>query len=100
MSSLLSRALVWSQSGQLVAIGEEELTPAAAAEYGRVADLAMPGVPLPVVARAVAAWTQLFGQISFELFGQLQGVVEDPAALFDQSVAVMQGVIGLRPSPA
>jgi AcrR family transcriptional regulator len=85
------------ETGQLVGVGEEELTPAAAAEVGRVADLAMPGVPLPIVARAVAAWTQLFGQISFELFGQLQGVVEDPAALFDQSVTVMEAVVGLRP---
>jgi AcrR family transcriptional regulator len=85
------------QTGQLVGVGDEELTPAAAAEYGRVSDLAMPGVPLPIVARAVAAWTQLFGQISFELFGQLQGVVEDPAAVFDQSVTVMEGVVGLRP---
>jgi hypothetical protein len=25
--------------------------------------------------------------------------VEDPAALFDQSVTVMEGVLGLRPGP-
>jgi AcrR family transcriptional regulator len=88
------------EAGELVSVGEEDLAPAAAVEVGRVGDAAMPGVPLPIVARAVTAWTQLFGQISFELFGQLHGVVEDPAVLFDQSVTVMEGVVGLRPSPA
>jgi AcrR family transcriptional regulator len=39
-----------------------------------------PGVPAPLVQRALMVWTNLFGVISFELFGQLHGVVgEDPA---------------------
>jgi AcrR family transcriptional regulator len=39
-----------------------------------------PGVPAPLVQRALMVWTNLFGVISFELFGQLHSVVEeDPA---------------------
>ena len=38
------------------------------------------GVPAPLVQRALMVWTNLFGVISFELFGQLHNVVEeDPA---------------------
>jgi len=34
-----------------------------------------PGVPAPLVQRALMAWTNLFGVVSFELYGQLHNVV-------------------------
>src|SRR6185437_3460976 len=37
-----------------------------------------PGVPAPLVQRALMVWTNLFGVISFELFGQLHNVVAEP----------------------
>jgi hypothetical protein len=38
-----------------------------------------PGVPAPLVRRALMVWTNLFGVVSFELYGQLHGVVgEEP----------------------
>jgi hypothetical protein len=46
--------------------------------------------------RALVAWTQLFGQISFEVFGRFEGVVEDPEVLFEHAVTVMGTVVGLR----
>ena len=58
----------------------------------------MPGVPLPIVARALAVWTLLFGQISFELFGRFDGVVQDTDVLFDHSVSIMAGLLGLTQS--
>jgi len=39
-----------------------------------------PGVPAPLVQRALMVWTNLFGVISFELFGQLHSVVAEPPA--------------------
>jgi hypothetical protein len=39
-----------------------------------------PGVPAPLVQRALMVWTNLFGVISFELFGQLHNVVAEPLA--------------------
>ena len=60
---------------------------------------AVPGlaaVPPEVVVRAVIAWTQLFGMISFELFGQFVGSYEPADALFEYAVAQLAGFVGLR----
>ena len=58
----------------------------------------MPGVPLPVVARALAVWALLFGQINFEVFGRLQDIVQDSEALLLYSAPAAPatpGVTGL-----
>jgi len=70
----------------------------AAAEARRLADLAFPGTPDEVVLRAIAAWTQLFGLVSFELFGHLEGVITDPAPIFDRALLEMGAYVGL-PAP-
>ena len=44
----------------------------------------------------IAAWTQLFGLVSFELFGQTRNVIHEHAALFDATVQAMTGMLGLR----
>jgi AcrR family transcriptional regulator len=58
------------------------------------------GVELPgaVMARLVAAWAQLFGLLSFELFGQFNGVIEARTEFFDQSVLQLARGVGL-PTP-
>ena len=55
-----------------------------------------PAVPSEVVVRAVIAWTQLFGMISFELFGQFVGSFEPAGALFDYAVAQLAAFVGLE----
>lgn len=60
---------------------DQPLPPVLAGQAGVVADVIAPGTPGPVIARALVAWTQLFGMISFELFGQTVGSV-DPADEF------------------
>ena len=47
---------------------------------------AAPGVPDEVLARGLAAWAQLFGTISFELFGHLHNVIHDYDAFFDHEM--------------
>lgn len=42
----------------------------------------VPGLPDDVVARGLLVWTQLFGHISYELFGHLHNVITDYDALF------------------
>ena len=84
---------------ELVSRGEPALSAAMAVEAERVALGALPGVPLPTVARAVVAWAQLFGQISFELFGRFHGVIADTEVLFDHAVAVMADQLGIKPPP-
>ncbi len=54
------------------------------------------GVPPEAVAALVAAWAQLFGLISFELFGQFNRVVEEREALFRQAAGELARSVGLR----
>jgi AcrR family transcriptional regulator len=60
-----------------------------------VAAAIAPGVPLPVIANALIAWTQLFGMISFELFGQLVGSADPADDFFGYAVEQMANLVGL-----
>lgn len=53
-------------------------------------------VSADVAFRAITAWTQLFGMISFELFNQTRGMVTDDTALFDDAATAMARFVGLR----
>lgn len=52
------------------------------------------GVPAAVLARGVTAWVQLFGVLSFELFGRLPGGVTDYDAFFDLQMRSVGAVVG------
>jgi AcrR family transcriptional regulator len=69
-----------------------------AAQAAAVADAIAPGVPGPVIARALIAWTQLFGMISFELFGQFVGSLEPADPFVAYTAEQMADFIGL-PGP-
>ncbi|HEY2206266.1 MAG TPA: TetR/AcrR family transcriptional regulator [Pseudonocardia sp.] len=63
--------------------------------------LSGPELPGAVLSGLVVAWTQLFGMISFELFGQLVGSVDPSDEFFADAVARMATVVGLpRPGAA
>ena len=53
-------------------------------------------LPPDVLVRAVIAWTQLFGMISFELFGQFVGSFEPADALFGHAAQQLAAFVGLR----
>jgi AcrR family transcriptional regulator len=53
-------------------------------------------VPPEALVSGVVAWTQLFGMISFELFGQFVGSFEPADALFARSVGQLAALAGLR----
>ena len=53
-------------------------------------------VPPDALVRAVIAWAQLFGMISFELFGQFVGSFEPADAAFDYAVAQLATFVGLE----
>jgi AcrR family transcriptional regulator len=65
------------------------------AQAALVADVIAPGVPEPVIARALVAWTQLFGMVSFELFGQFVGSADPADSFFAFAVDQMAGYLGL-----
>ena len=52
-------------------------------------------VPPDALVRAVIAWTQLFGMISFELFGQFVGSFEPADALFAYAAVQSAAFVGL-----
>ncbi|QNK82384.1 TetR/AcrR family transcriptional regulator [Nakamurella sp. PAMC28650] len=58
-----------------------------------------PGVPETVALRAAIAWTQLFGMVTFELFGQLVGTMDPADDFFATSVDLMAELVGIRPHP-
>jgi AcrR family transcriptional regulator len=68
---------------------------AVAADARRVADALELGAPTDVVARMLIAWTQLFGMLSFSLFGHLVGSVDDTAAFFDHAGLAMARFVGI-----
>ncbi|MYT31938.1 MULTISPECIES: TetR/AcrR family transcriptional regulator [unclassified Streptomyces] len=49
----------------------------------------------PVLAEAVAAWAELFGLVSFEVFGQFNRVVEAREAFFEHAVTRLARSVGL-----
>jgi AcrR family transcriptional regulator len=55
-----------------------------------------PGIAPDALVRAVIAWAQLFGMISFELFGQFVGSFEPAEALFAHAAAQSAAFVGLR----
>lgn len=73
------------------------LSAALAAEMeGLAGQIGADAVPPEVAVALIGAWTQLFGLVSFELFGQTRNMVVDNAALFDATVTRQALAIGLR----
>jgi len=72
-----------------------EMSDELAGQSAKVAELAAPGVPGPVVACTVIAWTQLFGMVGFELYGHLNGTMEPAGPFFEYAVERMADLIGL-----
>jgi AcrR family transcriptional regulator len=74
---------------------EEPLPPELARQVAIVSAAIAPGVDDGVLTRALIAWTQLFGMISFELFGQFAGTLEPADPFFGAAVGRMADYIGL-----
>ncbi|KUO07823.1 TetR/AcrR family transcriptional regulator [Streptomyces sp. DSM 15324] len=70
----------------------DELVPEAVRMAGDFAHDLPPGA----VAALVAAWAQLFGLVSFELFGQFNRMVEEREPFFRHAVTRLAQGVGLR----
>lgn len=80
--------------------GPDAPSPAVAEDMEELA--ARLGVPLPVpqLAVLVASWAQLFGLVTFEVFGQFNRVVDAREEFFDQAVDRLADGLGLGGGPA
>ncbi len=79
-------------------VGEHGVAPpgdGAADGDGVLLDGLLPGVAPPLVLPAIAAWTQLFGTVGFEVFGQYENVVVDRAAYLDAVADATASSVGL-----
>ncbi|MFC8508744.1 TetR/AcrR family transcriptional regulator [Streptomyces sp. NPDC057411] len=74
------------------------LPPALHLEAERLAADLAPDLPPALAAALVAAWAQLFGLVSFELFGQFNRVVEDRDAFFAAAAERLGREVGLLPA--
>ena len=64
---------------------------------GLAAELGLPADPTgSIAARAVHAWTSLFGLINFELFGHTHNVVVDDEVFFTAATARLAAELGVR----
>jgi len=94
--TVLSRILQdATEVGMLKARPGERLPAAVDAEVARIGDVLCPAVPRPVLSRGLGAWMQLFGMVSFELFGQLNNTIEDRNAFFEHQMRAQATYVGL-----
>jgi hypothetical protein len=57
-----------------------------------------PELPPVLVGALIRAWTQVFGMISFELFGHLVGSVDPSDEFFEYQTAAMAAEFGMTSS--
>jgi AcrR family transcriptional regulator len=75
--------------------GPLKLARAVRADLAAVAGQAAPGLPEDLLLLGMTGWLELFGVVSFELFGQLNNVIEARAEFFDQQMGLMSDLMGL-----
>ncbi|MGB2568262.1 TetR/AcrR family transcriptional regulator [Micromonospora citrea] len=80
--------------GRLTVV-DDDLPEPVRADLAEIATGLFPGLPESLLARGMAGWTQLFGLISFELFGRLNRAVPHRDEYFDHQTALMADLIGL-----
>ncbi|GGV00476.1 TetR family transcriptional regulator [Streptomyces litmocidini] len=66
-------------------------------EAARISADIAPDLPPALAAALVAAWSQLFGLVSFEVFGQFHRVVEDRDTFFAAAARRLGQDVGLLP---
>lgn len=93
-TAVFARILVdATATGAVERVGRSYLGPALLVP--EVLDDFLPGVSVELAALGVLCWAEIFGLISFELFGHLVGSVADNEAFFTAGVSEMVDRLGL-----
>lgn len=85
-----------ARDGQLTPDSTVAVAPATSASFRAVREALALDVDDATMLAVVIAWTQLFGLLTFELFGQTVGLADDDEQLFADAAAEMARRIGLR----
>jgi AcrR family transcriptional regulator len=80
-------------TGALAAPDPDELPAPVRDDIDLVRDTTYPGVPAALLARGMTGWIHLFGAVSFELFGQLNNVIEHREGFFEHQMQAMADYI-------
>lgn len=72
------------------------LTSVVRSDLKRAADAIAPGLPEDRLMLGLTSWVQLFGVLSFELFGQFNNVIDAHAEYFDQQMELMADLLGYQ----
>jgi AcrR family transcriptional regulator len=72
-----------------------QLVPAVRADLALARDQISPGLPEELFLLGMTGWLQLFGTVSFELFGQFNNVIEARAEFFDEQMTLMADLMGI-----
>jgi AcrR family transcriptional regulator len=83
------------RDGRLVPPPGKPLAAPVRADAARLAADIAPELPIPTIAAIVAVWAQLFGVISFEVFGQFNRMIEARREFLDQAAAGLAVQVGL-----
>jgi AcrR family transcriptional regulator len=75
--------------------GRLQLPGAVHADLAAVARQIAPGLPEELLLLGMTGWLNLFGTVSFELFGQLNNVIEARAQFFDEQMELMADLMGI-----
>jgi AcrR family transcriptional regulator len=94
----VSRALVSivRDAGRLDPVDDRPIEPSLSASFAALRQQIDLDVDDTTTLAIVTAWSQLFGLLSFELFGQTRNFVDDDEALFRATATAMAASIGLR----
>ncbi|HEX5120687.1 MAG TPA: TetR/AcrR family transcriptional regulator [Pseudonocardiaceae bacterium] len=82
-------------AGRLTVPAGAPLTPPLRRQAAELGQHIAPGLPAEVLVAAIMAWTQLFGTVSFELFGQYVGSVDPTDEFFAATANRMADLVGL-----
>ncbi|WP_433083390.1 TetR/AcrR family transcriptional regulator [Dactylosporangium sp. CA-052675] len=94
--TVLGGILQAAAEANALAPNDDPLPPAdSAADLERIRAVIAPAVAPATLARALSAWVSLFGQVSFEIFGQLRNTVNHPAEFFEHQMRAQARYIGL-----
>ncbi len=75
--------------------GRTQLFCAVRADLAAVTRQFAPSLPEELLLLGMTGWLNLFGTVSFELFGQLNNVIEARAEFFDQQMELMADLMGI-----
>ncbi|MGI5214237.1 TetR/AcrR family transcriptional regulator [Plantactinospora sp. CA-290183] len=93
--ALVRIVLDGARTGRLTPPAGSAPPPAVRADLERLVRRYGGGLPADDLARALAGWSQLFGLVSFEVFGRIGQVVEEPGAYFEHQLRLTADLAGL-----